>query len=166
MSDIDAMFGGMAKAPIFGRGNYMKEGNFLVEITNVFVKPRFKGGNVFVAEFKILTSDNPEQKVGGSGSWVPKIETPNTFGDIKSLIFAATGVDPKKVSNDDEAAHADVTRMAKAACGSPTAIKELEAKGVPADFMVGLQVKLECNIVKTRANTDFTRYTWSPAEAS
>lgn len=165
MADIDALFGGMQNAPIFGRGNYMKEGNYLVQITNIFVKPRFKGGNVFVAEFKVLESDNPEQKVGGSGSWVPKIETPNTFGDIKSLMFAATGTDPKHVKNEDSKAHGEATRMAKAACGSESAKAELAKEGIEDGFLIGLKVKLECNVVKTKAGTDFTRYTWSPVDA-
>lgn len=160
MADIEQMFSGMQAAPIFGRGNYMKEGNYLVEITNIFVKPRFKGGNVFVAEFRILESDNVDQKAGGTGSWVPKIETPNTFGDIKSLMFACSGVDGKTVKNEDTGKHAQATLLAKAACGSEAAKTTL---GVQDGFLVGSKVRLECVQITTKAGTPFTRYTWSPS---
>ena len=151
----------MQAAQIFGRGNYMKEGNYTVEITNVFVKPRFKGGNVFVAEFRILESDNPEQKAGGTGSWVPKIENPNTFGDIKSLMFACAGIDAKTVKNDDVKQHEQATLLAKAACGSEAAKKALD---VEDGFLVGTKVRLECTGITTKAGTPFTRYGWSPAK--
>ncbi len=159
MADIEQMFSGMQAAPIFGRGNYMKEGNYTVKITNVFVKPRFKGGNVFVAEFEILESNNPEQKTGGTGSWVPKIETPNTFGDIKSLMFACCGVDGKTIKNEDTKSHEQATLLAKAACGSEAAKTALN---VQDGFLVGKQVRLECTMITTKAGTPFTRYTWSP----
>jgi hypothetical protein len=166
MPDIDQLFAGMANAPMFGRGNYMAEGVYLVEITNVFVKPRFKGGNVFIAEFKILESNNEKHKVGTTGSWCPKIELPNTFGDIKSLMFAASGTDPKAVKQEDTAAHGQASLLARAACGSEAAKKELAALGVDDPSIVGCQVRLECTQTKTRENRDFTRYTWSPAEAA
>lgn len=154
----------MKDAPIFGKGNYMGEGVYRVELTAVFVKPRWKGGNVFVAEFKILESSNPKHAAGSTGSWVPKIETPNTFGDIKSLMFAALGINPKSVAPDDEKAHNQASLLAKAACGSDSAKKELSTLGFAEEdaSVVGCIVGLECVQVKTKANTDFTRYTWSP----
>ncbi len=161
MPDIDAIFGGMNKAEIFGRGTYMKPGVYLVELTKVDVKPRRAGGNVFIAEFKVLESDNLEHhKPGSSGCWVPKIENANTFGDIKCLIFSATGVDPKQVRNDDTAKHEQATLMAKAACGSESAKKALN---VDDGFLNGAQVRLECTNIKTKTGMDFTRYTWGPA---
>jgi hypothetical protein len=168
MPDIDKLFEGMGKAPMFGRGNYMAEGLYVVELTNVFVKPRFKGGNVFIAEFKILESNNDKHKVGTSGSWCPKLELPNTFGDIKSLVFASTGTDPKSVKAEDVEAHNDATLLARAACGSDSAKKELEAKGIKGEAasIVGARVRLECIQTKTKENKDFTRYTWSPPTAT
>ncbi len=158
--DIDALFKGMQDAPMFGRGNYMAEGIFLIEITNVFVKERWKGGNVFVCEFRILESNSDKHKFGTTGSWVPKIEQPNTFGDIKSLMFALSGVEPKSVKKEDVALHTNAAAMARAACGSDAAKKEL---GVEDGFLNGTRVRLETTAVKTKEGKDFTRYTWSPA---
>lgn len=168
MSDIDALFSGMQNAPMFGRGNYMGEGLYKVEIQKVFVKKRFKGGNVFICEFKILESNNEKHKVGTTGSWCPKLELPNTFGDIKSLMFSATGTNPKDVKAEDESAHRQATLLARAACGSEAAQKELEAElkavGIDSDgSVVGAVVALECVQTKTKENKDFTRYTWSTA---
>lgn len=163
--DIDQLFSGMKDAPMFGRGNYMGEGLYLVELTKVFVKPRFKGGTVFIAEFTILESTNEKHKAGTTGSWCPKIELPNTFGDIKSLVFAALGIAPKDVTKDQLDLHAQATLLARAACGSESAIAELKAAGVENHSIVGNRVRLECTQTKTREQKDFTRYTWSPATA-
>jgi hypothetical protein len=167
--DIDKLFSGMQNAPMFGRGNYMGEGLFQVKITNVFVKPRFKGGNVFICEFQILESNNEKHKVGTTGSWCPKIELPNTFGDIKSLMFAATGTDPKTVKAEDGALHGQASLLARAACGSESAKAELKQtfaqQGIDHDgSIIGCEVRLECTQTKTKENKDFTRYTWSPAD--
>lgn len=162
--DIDQLFKGMKDAPMFGRGVYMAEGVYEVEITNIFVKPRFKGGNVFVTEFKILESNNEKHKPGTTGSWVPKIELPNTFGDVKSLMFAATGTDPKTVKAEDAALHAQASMLARAACGSESAKAELKQAGLDDPSIVGCRVRLECTQTKTKAGGDFTRYAWAPAE--
>lgn len=165
MTDIDVLFKGMKDAPMFGRGNYMGEGLYLVELTKLFVKSRFKGGNVFIAEFTIVESNNAKHAVGSTGSWCPKIELPNTFGDIKSLMFAALGINPKDVPAEAADLHAQASLLARAACGSESAIAELKAAGVDDPSVVGRRVRLECVQTKTRENKDFTRYTFSPAGA-
>ena len=159
--DIDTLFKGMKDAPMFGKGTYMGEGVYVVELTNLFVKQRWKGGNVFVAEFKVVESNNEKHKPGSSGSWVPKIENPNTFGDIKSLVFAALGI-PPSVAKDNEALHAQASMLARAVCGSEAAKAELKAAGVEDYSLVGRQVRLECVQTKTKEQKDFTRYTWAP----
>lgn len=165
MPDIDSLFAGMKTAKMFGRGNYMGEGLYVVGLEKLFVKPRFKGGNVFIAEFKIETSNNDKHKPGTTGSWCPKLELPNTFGDIKSLILSALGIDPKSVPDDDEKTHAQATLLARAACGSESAIAELKNAGIENWSVVGRSVGLECLQTKTKEQKDFTRYTWSPAPA-
>ena len=162
--DIDQLFKGMKEAPMFGRGNYMNdEGVYLVELTNVFVKPRWKGGNIFVAEFKILESNNDAHKAGSSRSWAPKLELPNTFGDIKALVLAAIGTDPKSVTEADKALHEQATLLARAVCGSESAKAELKTAGIDDFSLVGCRVRLETMPTKTKENKPFTRYTWSPA---
>lgn len=174
--DIDTLFKGMAGAPIFGSGNYMGEGAYLVETTRMFVKPRaVKGGTVFICEFRILESTNPKHVVGTTGSWVPKVELPNTFGDIKSLMLSILGVDPKSVGSTDPAEnpnyaealaqHAQAALLARAACGSETAKAELAKAGVTDEIWLGQRVRLECSQITTRDGHPFTKHVWSPAEA-
>lgn len=163
--NVDDLFKGMKTAKMFGRGNYMGEGDYVVEVTKCFTKKSFKGPVLFICEFTIVTSDNEKHKPGSTGTWAPKIDLQNTFGDIKSLMFSACGTDPKDVKDEDEEAHASATLLARAACGSETAIAELKAQGFDSVPILGSRVKLECRQIKTRANTDFTRYSWSPAPA-
>lgn len=167
--DIDELFSGMEKAEIFGRGNYMGEGAYDITLKSFGVKKRFKGGTVFIAEFTIDTSTNPKHAAGTTGSWVPKLELPNTFGDIKSLMFACLGLEPLRVPAGDPL-HAQATLLARAACGSEPARKELAALkdddgqplGLTAEMLIGSRVHLECVQTKTREGKDFTRYTFSP----
>ncbi len=167
MTDIDKMFEGMTNAPIFGRGTYMGPGTFRVAIKKAFYKRSYKGLDLFICEFEILETNNEMHPVGSSGSWTPKIALPNTFGDIKSLIFSALGQDGRTVKDNDS--HIFVTRLARALCGSETAKQELaetlaglEVESAEA-LVLGKEVGLVTEQVKTKEQRDFTRYTWSPA---
>ncbi len=164
-ADVDSLFTGMAAAPVFGRGTFMSKGNYVVEIVKVFTKKTFKGADVLICEFKILESNTPEHLPGSSGSWVPKFATPNTFGNIKELIFAIFGKSAKDVpASSDE--HVLAATVARAACGSDTAKAELKSKyqiDNVDEIVIGARVTLACEPIKTKTGGDFTRYDWGPA---
>jgi hypothetical protein len=166
--DIDKLFDGMAKAEIFGRGNYMSEGLYIVETKNLFVKDGFKGKS-FVAEFTIVESNNEKHAVGTSGSWVLKFTWPATFGHITKFVTALLGYDPnQKANQDDPKIRKQVELVTRAACGSDAAKKELGPDGYEEGMLNGIRLRLECSMQKTAPKPgkpeggDFTSYAWSP----
>lgn len=166
MDSIDKLFEGMAKAEIFGRGNFMEAGLYTVETTNIFVKDGFRGKS-FIAEFKILTSNNPNHAPGTSGSWVLKFEWPATYGHITKFVMALLGYDLTAKNQADPKIRKQCELVARAVCGSETAQKEL-GKEYEDGMLIGLQLGLECTVQKTAPKIgkpqggDFTSFAWSP----
>lgn len=166
MADIDKLFGGMAKAEIFGRGNFMGEGLYVVDIKNIFAKDGFKGQS-FIAEFTIVESSSDKHAVGSSGSWVLKFKWPATFGHITRFMMALLGYEDTKANQDNPQIRELCERVARAVCGSEAARKELGENYVEG-MLNGIRVKLECTMQKTApkpgqpAGGDFTSYAWSP----
>jgi hypothetical protein len=161
---IDELFDKAPAAPMNGKGSYLSgDGEYVITLLRAFVKKKFGGGNVFVLEFKIDESNNAAYPPGVSKSWTTKIENPNSFGDIKALMFAATGTDPRSVKESDTGLHTQATALARAACGSPTAIAEIAAYGVPANFLEGRKARLSTQQIKTRnTGNDFTVHKFAP----
>ncbi len=161
-ADIDQILSGMAKAEIFGSGNYMSPGLYTVETKRVFVKDGFKG-KTFVAEFTVLESNNPKHTPGSSGSWVLKFEWKATFGHITKYVAAILGLDPndKKVQADP-AIRQQIELIVRAACGSDIAKKEL-GEEYEEGMLEGVQLRLECSTQQTVGKKqDFTVYNWTP----
>jgi hypothetical protein len=164
--DIDQLYAGMAKAEIFGRGNYMGDGLYVVETKNIFVKEGFKGRS-FICEFTVIESNNAEHAPGTSGSWVLKFENKFTFGNITRLVMALLGYANTKENQQNEAIRLEVERVARAVSGSDKAKAELGADYTEG-MLVGLRVKLECSKVKTAPNAknpvggEYTAHDWSP----
>ncbi len=155
----------MAKAEIFGAGNYMEEGLYVVETKNVFVKEGFKGKS-FIFEFTVIESNNAAHAPGTSGSWVLKF----TFGNITRLVMALLGYENTKENQQNETIRKEVELIVRAACGSDTAKKELG--DVYSDGMlIGIRVKLETTKRKTAPTTEkpqggvHTNHDWSPLPA-
>ena len=159
---------------MYGRGNYMAEGVFEVELAKLFLKASFKGPILLICEFTIVSSSSPRHVPGSTGSWAPKIQgkaATSTFADAKSLALAAMG---QGDAASDPEAHSLATLLVRATCGSDAAKAELKALGVEdgASLLIGKRVHLETQQVKTAPSQmypqggDFTRYTWSPSRAS
>lgn len=168
MASFDEMVAKMTKAPLRrGGGTYMGVGLFEVEILNTHRKMALDKNNfqnrnkeLFIAEFKILSSNNPAHDVGSSSSWFCKDPSEGGSGDVKAFVLAAAGKDPRSVKDSDEAAQLQATLLAYAAMGEAEAFKRL---GIPEDYFVGAKLRLETYIIKTKAMTDFTKHVWSPA---
>ena len=170
--DIDALFKGMKEATVYGRGNFMSEGEYEVLIKKVKVQASEKkrGEVFFVTEFtldKIFNTVKPEKHVVGStGTWLPKFSQQSTFGNVKELMFAILGRNPADVPEAETETHELATAMATAACGSENGKATLKAKHQIEDINMlieGARVRLTCVQVKTREGGDFTRYQWGPA---
>jgi hypothetical protein len=156
---IEDLFAGMAGADMNGKGQYMGEGLFVVTIKTFKYKEGFKGKSIIV-EFSIVESNNPAHGPGTTGSWVLKMDKPQWKGDVKALVLAATGKDPKSVGAPaaDSETHAAAEQIAMSAISEEYAVKA----GIPHDVLIGLPVRLETVKVKTQRGTDFTVHNWSP----
>lgn len=171
MSNIEQMFAGMDKAAMFGSGQYFSEGNYRVATKSLKVNNGFKG-LCFIAEFEVLESTSAKDPIGATRSWVVKMgaTNKNAFSDIKSLIFALTGVDPKKAGQPEEnpQLHSQAAELVKAACDADYAKKI----GLEPDALVGIELKLQAFGKATRPSAEkpqggiFTVHNWSPADAA
>lgn len=167
MVNVEQMFAGMEKAQIFGKGQYFSEGDFLVRTKSMKVNDGHNG-LCFIAEFEVLQSTSAKDPVGATRSWVVKMgpTNKNAFSDIKSLIFALTGKDPKQVGQPEEnpALHAEAANLVKAAC-DPEYAKKV---GIAADVFVGIEVGLHTFLKPTRPSPQkpeggvFTVHSWTP----
>jgi len=167
--NIEEMFKGMDTAEMNGKGNYMAEGKYRVKTTALRTKEGFKGKS-FILDFEIVTSNNDAHKPGTSGSWVVKLDKPQAFGDIKGLMFAISGVNPKTVRSpkQDPESHAQASELAKVALDPDYLTKKRKEdpkylEGLEQTFAVGREIDLETVKIKTKANTDFTVHNWTPA---
>lgn len=116
---------------------------------------------LFIANFRIISSTNPRHESGTSASWTCKDPSGDGGPDVKAFCIAACGLDPRKVKENDEAAQLQAAMLALAAMGEAEAFKRLD---LPTDFFVGRRLRLETKTVKTKAQTDFTKHIWSPVE--
>lgn len=174
--DIDALFDGMQKAAVFGRGNYMGEGEYKVAIKSLKVQASQKkrGETFFVCEFELVTvykTNDPEKhRVGTSGTWLPKFSQQSTFGNIKELMFAILGRRGSDVPDSETEAHELATAMATASCGSENGKATLKQERFGIDdigaLVQGTEVLLTCVQTKTKEGGDFTRYQWAPVPAA
>lgn len=143
-------FSGIEQAQVGQGGVYFLEGLYKVEMLRVFTMRSRKGDDLFIAETKILESDQEERRVGTTCSWVVSMKQDAAMGNIKGFIAAANGIDP----NDKDKVDAEVTEEA-------------------AEFVVsaenplkGVTMGLECVPIKTRAGNPFTLHKWQVAEAA
>jgi hypothetical protein len=135
-----------------GEGHTEKEPKWIpasydLEILKITTMTSRKKDDLFIVECKIIKSDCPERKAGISASWVVNLKQDAAMGNIKGFIAAANGIDP----SDEEAVNEAVT-------------EEVCELAVSNDQpLAGNKIHLECIMIKTRENKDFTLHRWSPA---
>jgi hypothetical protein len=167
---IESYFSGMANAKPMSGGQYFKgEGKFLCRTKRMHVNDGHKG-KFFIAEFEVLESTSPLDPVGSTRSWPVPLEGTRakySFGDIKSLVFAITGQNPKDVGDPSEnpKLHQEAQQLVMAACDAEYAKKN----GIDPTDLIDQEVALETNLKATRPKEGqtqggtFTVHTWSPA---
>jgi hypothetical protein len=135
----------------------------------MFVNDGHKG-KFFVAEFEVLESTSELDPVSSTRSWVAPLEGERakySFGDIKNLVFAITGQNPKDVGDpsEDPKLHQEATQLVMAACDAEYAKKN---KIDPTD-LIDQEVALETFQKATKPKVGqtqggvFTVHNWSPA---
>jgi hypothetical protein len=175
MSDLEALFGGMALAESSGQqADFFKGGVYSVTTKSFEFRDGYKGKS-FIAKFVIDASNNPEVAVGSTRSWIVKLDgtkeqKTRAMGDIKNLFFALQGLNPDKVKKPEidptthkEASHAFF-------CSVDAEYAKTKGEGIEHLDFIGLPVKLEATEVDTKpkvvggAPGKFTRHAWMPSE--
>ena len=88
MVDINAIAG----ATVSENGEFIKPGNYKFQLEKVcFITPR-GGGEAFIAEFKVLESDNPFHQVGTKATFYQKMND-SAPGAIKGCCLRLMGFD-------------------------------------------------------------------------
>lgn len=147
-------FAGARNAPVFERGIYMEPNNkFLLKLTRTFVKATREKGDAFIAEFEIVESTSPTQKVGSKVNWYQGLVKKDiAFGSIKELFYALLG---KSLQNNAEEIRRDIDPE----------IEELMQEAVTSNSLADTLVRCQTSVRVTKDKKDFTQHTWSPAAA-
>jgi hypothetical protein len=113
-----------AKPPV--QGNIPLVGSYIVEVLKVKMERSHQGHNVFIANLKVLQSNNPERPAGTRMDYVMPIKDPwkeTKLGNIRGFLAAAYGCEWKQV---DAKKSADACRSAQPLRGVKLAL-EVEA---------------------------------------
>ncbi len=119
---------------------------YVVEVLRLITMVSRKKEDLFILEGKIIESDNPERKAGMTSSWVVNLKQDAALGNIKGCIAALNGIEP----SDKDTVDANVTEE----------VCELAVDD--SQPLAGTLVGLQCTMIKTKKNTDFTLHTWMP----
>ncbi len=150
------MFEGLGKADIFQRGKFFQpDFDGVVIIRKTILKNTRAKGIAFIVEFEVEKTNHEKHPVGSKGSWFQKLQdTTVAFPAIRAWAAACAGYETNQVAEID----------ADEALRSPL-LDELvnEAVSNPDNNdYCGVRLRLVTTQVKTKQNTDFTRYDFSP----
>lgn len=134
------LFENIENASISEGGNYLNDGDYLLEVDKVISKKTRKGPHAYIVELKVLESNQPKNRPGSKASYVTTNAQDMFLGNVKAFVAAVCDVDVSEV--DEEAA--EVT------CNEKNPLK-------------GKRVRDQVFTVKTKAGKDFSKHKWSPA---
>lgn len=142
-------------APIFERGNYFNPGRYKLRLLRCLSKQTQKSGMAFIAEFEVLESDNPAHPIGSKGTYFVKMANQQqAFSNVLEMMAAILGFD---ISNPEHINQINAQLRPQLA-GLMTA---LETQGTAV--LGGREVvSVECRIILTKSNTEFTLHVWAP----
>lgn len=137
------LFANIKNVKVTAGGVYFEPGSYKVRVNKVSQGKTREGRPFFVAEFTILESNNTARPVGSSVSWMVMLDKNVDTGlaNIKMFASALFGISPDDV---DEAG-----------------IEALVSAENPAQ---GKEVMAAAAMIKTKAQKDFTRVLFTPAE--
>lgn len=134
-----------------GGGNWWKAGRYRGRVTKVEFKDGHKGQS-YIIECEVLSSSNPEIKVGETRSQVIKMDKESASGNIGSFMCVCMAIlTGENLDNPDKC--------------------EFEESDIEASFgvdqpLVGVELEIEAIDIKTRAGGDFTKIAYHvPADA-
>lgn len=145
----------IGNAPIFERGNYFNPGRYKLRLLRCLSKQTQKSGVAFIAEFEVLESDNPAHPIGSKGTFFVKMANPQQgFSNILEMMVAILGFD---ISNPEHLRQIETQLKPQLAQLMTT----LETQGT-AVLQGHETVSVECRIILTKANKEFTLHVWAP----
>jgi hypothetical protein len=145
----------IAQAPIFERGNYFSPGRYKLHLLRCLSKQTQKSGVAFITEFEVLESDNPAHPIGSKGTYFVKmVQQQQAFSNIKEMVAAVLGFD---ISNPEHMQQIEQQLNPQL----PALMTALEVQGVAV--LGGREtVSVECRVIMTKMNKEFTLHVWSP----
>lgn len=147
-------FGKLGAARI-GKALYFAEGSYIVRIEKLLFKPNRNGRDMFIIETEVMESSNADRPVGCKPSQVIPMDQDAAWGNIKQFLGAVFGMaDPDTYVPDDGSSVGDWW--------------ERQAEHVISDAqpLKGIQMKLVCTKIQTRAGNDFTKHEWGEVIAA
>jgi len=143
------LFAGIKDAQVGSGGVYFQPGKYIVELLKVFVMRGRNKEDFFIAECRVVESDNVKHPVGHKASWVVKLSQDMAMGNIKGFIAAANDIDP----HETETVNEEVT-------------EEVVEYAVSDDNpLAGVHVGLQCTtIITKKEKKEFTKHEWSPED--
>jgi hypothetical protein len=147
-----SLWEGIGNAEIYDRGKYFKPGfQGIVIVKKTLAKETRKSGMAFIVELEVATTNMLEQhSVGSKGTWFVKlIDKDVAFPNIATWAAACCGVEGK--DNIKKEVLPILKDLMTYATDHPDANEFIDVK-----------VYLSTEGVKTKADTDFTRYDFSP----
>lgn len=172
MSDLDDIFKDMANSKGGSSSTFFTQGVFGVALKGVEWIPDGYKGTSCKFHFTVVTSSNEaEHAIGATRTWILKLDKKEqrerTMADIKALIFALLGFNPRDLKNPETnpGAHQQATMLFKALIDpSFAAANNLVEK---AAGMIGRECVAEIEVVATKPRDgkpagQFTRHVFGP----
>lgn len=174
MDDLDALFNYMDTASSSGdSGVFFDPGTYTVALKAIEYIPEGFKGKSCKFHFTVKTSSNADCPEQSTRSWIVKLDKTKdqnvrTLSDIKNMIFALLGQDPRELRSAEKnpKAHAQASALFKAAI-SP-AFAASHNPPLSPKFLVGRECQLEAQQVPTKPKFEggpagkFTRHVWAP----
>ncbi len=143
------LFAGIDDAVVGSGGVYFQPGIYVVELLKVFAMRGRNKEDFFIAECRVVESDNEKHPVGHKASWVVKLSQDMAMPNIKGFIAAVNGIDP----HDDETVNEEVDEAA------------VECAVSDDNPLAGVHVGLQTTIIQTKKEKkDFTKHEWYPVD--
>lgn len=145
-------------AQIFGRGRYLKDGNYKLTILKMYTIETRNKGSAFIVDFNVNESDNPDIQEGQKRNWYQALKDKDiAFSAIKEFMLAAFSIDQ---SNEDELKEFEDGLDEMMEEFADEKWKELPDKEHP---LHGRPIGVSCFTKQTKEKgEDFTVHTWEP----
>jgi len=148
----------IGSAQVFGRGQYLKEGNYKLRLLKMFTIKTRKKKNALIVDFEVLESDNPAIKEGGTRNWFQDLSDEDiAFPEIKKFMLKLFGFQ----DNDDGVEEFEDKLEDLLEVCADDKWKDEDDEDHP---LHGRTIDVECWMKETRGGKDFTVHDWKVDE--